>query len=142
MEFGEAAIRAGYSVRTAAQTGHENLRKPDIQAAISESAKSRAERTEVSQDEVIRELHAIAISDMRDFVTWGPKGLTLKSSESLSDAVARCVVEVSETKNVAGGGTVRFKLHPKMPALEALNKHLAAEDMDARMRAIEEKLGL
>jgi phage terminase small subunit len=30
----EAAIRAGYSKRTAAQTGSENLRKPHIAAAI------------------------------------------------------------------------------------------------------------
>ncbi len=30
----QAAIRAGYSPKTAAQIGHENLRKPDISAAI------------------------------------------------------------------------------------------------------------
>ncbi len=33
----QAAIRAGYSERTAAETGYENLRKPQVAAAIAEA---------------------------------------------------------------------------------------------------------
>lgn len=52
----QAAIRAGYSGKTAQQTGSENLAKPVIQSAIQEALNKRKERTEVTQDYVIREL--------------------------------------------------------------------------------------
>lgn len=41
----QAAIRAGYSARTAASIGEENLRKPDIRAAIDEALRRLAEAT-------------------------------------------------------------------------------------------------
>jgi phage terminase small subunit len=48
-----AAIRAGYSKKTAYSIGSENLRKPEIQAAIQEEFAKRAERIEVTQDYVL-----------------------------------------------------------------------------------------
>jgi len=50
----QAAIRAGYSEKTAGATGNENLKKPEIQQAINERIKIRSERTEISQDYVIK----------------------------------------------------------------------------------------
>ena len=50
----QAAIRAGYSKRTAGQIGDENLRKPQIAKAIQESMSQRAERTEISSELVVR----------------------------------------------------------------------------------------
>jgi phage terminase small subunit len=52
----QAAVRAGYSKRTARQTGAENLSKPYIAAAIAERQEIRAERTEVTQDYVVENL--------------------------------------------------------------------------------------
>jgi phage terminase small subunit len=52
----QAAIRAGYSLRTARQTGAENLTKPDIAATITEGQATRAERTEISVDRVRRDI--------------------------------------------------------------------------------------
>lgn len=40
----QAAIRAGYSENAAAETGYENLRKPQIAAAISKAFQERSER--------------------------------------------------------------------------------------------------
>jgi len=48
-----AARRAGYSERTAAEVGYENLRKPQISEAIESALAERAARTELSADEVI-----------------------------------------------------------------------------------------
>jgi phage terminase small subunit len=53
----QAAIRAGYSAKTAQQMGAENLSKPVIAAAISGAMKARAERIELTQDDVVRGLH-------------------------------------------------------------------------------------
>ena len=50
----QAAIRAGYSEKTAQQMGSENLSKPVIQEAIAIAQDKRAERTEISQDYVIK----------------------------------------------------------------------------------------
>ena len=49
----QAAIRAGYSVKTASETGYENLRKPQIAAAIAAGQAERSERTEITQDYVL-----------------------------------------------------------------------------------------
>ena len=57
-----AAIRAGYSENSAADIGHENLRKPDIENKISELAKARQERVQIDQDWVLKN-----IRDMFEF---------------------------------------------------------------------------
>ena len=52
----QAAIRAGYSEKTARQMGAQNLSKPVIQAAIEEAFQARSERTELTQDWVLERL--------------------------------------------------------------------------------------
>ena len=52
----QAAIRAGYSKKTARQVASENLSKPDIQRAIEEAQQVRAERTGLTQDAVVQDL--------------------------------------------------------------------------------------
>lgn len=49
----QAAIRAGYSQKTAKAIGTENLSKPAIALAIQKAMAARAERTELSQDYVL-----------------------------------------------------------------------------------------
>ena len=64
----QAAIRAGYSEKTARAIGCENLTKPDIQAAISHAQKERAERTAISADKALREAWNVATADARELV--------------------------------------------------------------------------
>ena len=52
----QAAIRAGYSEKTAYSIGDENLKKPEIKKAIEQAQKERQKRTLVTQDDVIRGL--------------------------------------------------------------------------------------
>ncbi len=49
----QAAIRAGYSKKTARFIGAENLTKPDIEAAIAGAIGARAERTKIDSDWVL-----------------------------------------------------------------------------------------
>ena len=49
----QAAIRAGYSAKTAKQQGSRLLTHADIQAAVTERQEQRAERVQVSQDYVL-----------------------------------------------------------------------------------------
>ena len=61
----KAAERAGYSPKTARQTGYENLTKSYIQAEIERQNKERTERLEVKADDVLRELRLILDFDIR-----------------------------------------------------------------------------
>ncbi|MBW5801178.1 terminase small subunit [Halomonas elongata] len=50
----QAAIRAGYSEKTAGRTGHDNLKKPEIANAIQERMNQRSERTQIDADFVLQ----------------------------------------------------------------------------------------
>ena len=60
MNATQAAIRAGYSEKTAYSIGEENLRKPEIANAIQEQLRYREQRTLVTADYVITSLKAVA----------------------------------------------------------------------------------
>ncbi len=52
----QAAVRAGYSKKTAYSVGHENLKKPEVAAAIQEAMEARSERTKADQDWIVERL--------------------------------------------------------------------------------------
>ena len=52
----QAAIRAGYSPKTAEQQGFQLLKKTSVSEAIEQAQKERQKRTLVTQDDVIRGL--------------------------------------------------------------------------------------
>ncbi len=118
-----AAVRAGYSKKTAKQKGYALLKQPEIQGAVTEAIQARSERTLAEGDDVVLELKRLAFSNIRQYVEWGPDGVKLKDSTGLDDAASRCIAEVSETKSEKGG-TVKFKLHDKRAALTDLMRHL------------------
>lgn len=62
----QAAIRAGYSAKTAAAIGDENLRKPEIKAAVRAGLKELAKRTETEAEWVRRRLKQEANSFTKD----------------------------------------------------------------------------
>ena len=59
----QAAIRAGYSVKTAKEQGSQNLTKLHIREAVEVAKAKRTERTEITQDMVIEGLHKEATRD-------------------------------------------------------------------------------
>jgi phage terminase small subunit len=118
-----AAIRAGYAKKTANKQGPRLLVNVGIAEAIAQAMQIREKRTEVTQDAVINELRRIAFLDPRRVITWGPDGIELIDSSTLTEDEAACVVEASETITESGG-TKRIKLADKIQALTLLGKHL------------------
>ena len=55
----QAAIRAGYSPRTANEQGAQNLAKLSISEAIAEAQAKREERTEITQDYVLTNIQKV-----------------------------------------------------------------------------------
>jgi len=60
----QAAIRAGYSVKTAQMIGSENLSKPIIQEAVQQALDARADRVEITADNVLKEIATIAFAQI------------------------------------------------------------------------------
>ena len=56
----QAAIRAGYSPKTARSQGQRLLTKPDVRKAIDEAQKVRQVRTQISADYVLNNLKEVA----------------------------------------------------------------------------------
>lgn len=69
----EAARRAGYSERSAYSQGWENLRKPEIKAAI----EARLDEVHMSADEALRLLADMARGDLSDFMDLTPMGFSV-----------------------------------------------------------------
>lgn len=134
----QAAIRAGYSKKTAEQQGNRLLGNAKVAAAIAEAQSKRSERTEITQDRVLQELAKIGFSDMRKLARWGekPEGVNedgtadwpveLISSAKIDDDTAAAVSEIALT---AQG--IRIKLHDKLSALDKIGKHLGMFAGDA-----------
>lgn len=119
----QAAIRAGYSKRNADKIGPELLGKTRVAEAIQAAMQKREQRTEITQDMVLQELAKIGFSDMKSFSQWGPRGVTLIESGQLTPDQSACVSEVSQTWSESGG-SIKFKLHDKVAALEKIGRHL------------------
>ena len=70
MNATKAAIRAGYSKRSATQCAHENMKKPEIAAAIAAAIDERSKRNRIDQDYVLRQavkLHERCMQEIEPF---------------------------------------------------------------------------
>ena len=115
----QAAIRAGYSEKTAGSQAFELLKKPEIQEAIRKAQAKLSERTGITQERVLAEYAKIAFADMRNVVKWKGQSVELLDSQALSDDAAMSVAEVKQTKE-----GLAIKLHDKKGALDSIAKHL------------------
>ena len=60
----QAAMRAGYSKKTAYSIGDENLRKPELQEYIQKRQKEGQERAEITRGDIIDQLKSIGFVDL------------------------------------------------------------------------------
>ena len=120
----QAALRAGYSERTANVQGPRLLVKVHVAAAIEKAAAARARRTEVTADRVVEELARIAFATIGNVVQWDGSGTTIQPSEELSDDAIRALSEVTDIVTKDGDRTLKVKQYDKIRALELLGKHL------------------
>lgn len=125
----QAAIRAGYSPRTARSIGSENLTKPDIRAYVDAAIEERAKRVEVTGDEVLRGLLRIARADIARMVDENDAPYRIREiPEDLRAAIVG--FEVEELFEGRGedrervGRLHKFKLASKSEAWRDLGRHL------------------
>lgn len=133
----QAAIRAGYSPKTAKEMGYENLTKPHIMAVID---RAMAEHAGITRTRLIQELGAMAFSDIRKVVHWdqetelagGEFGddlddnpdvvkviksrVTVLPGATMDPMVAATVAEISQGEK----GQLKVKMHDKVAAIDKL----------------------
>lgn len=119
----QAAIRAGYTRKTAHKQGYALLRKPAIREAIRAVEHERLEILGVTADKVVTELARLAFSSVRRVVQWDDTGAMPLPSAQLSDDDAAAISEITCTPTDTGAH-VRVKMHDKLKALEMLSRHL------------------
>jgi len=139
----QAAIRAGYSEKTAYSAGQRMLKNVEAQKYISERKADRVERTEITQDMVLRELALIAFSNAADYANVIEKEATIEVEGNLiplcdSDGnpvkyrtvepvlTDELTEEQKRALSVIKKGRDGFEVKPydKVRALELLGKHL------------------
>lgn len=122
----QAYLRAGYkcSVAAARVNAAKLLANANIQAAVAERMKDRAERTEIDQDRVLLEIARLAFSDPRRIFD----GTRLKRMNEIDDSTAAAISSIKVVTRQAGEGEVEhvaeIKFWPKTNALEMAGKHI------------------
>lgn len=127
----QAAIRAGYSEKTAKQQGQRLLTNVDVQVAIQEAQEARAERTEVSADRVLRELLRLGTSNVKRLFDEHGNFLPINEIDDHT-AAAISSIEVVMEKGQEGNETTVFtkkvRFWDKKGSLELIGKHLGMFD--------------
>lgn len=139
----QAAIRAGYSPKTAEQTASRLLRNVKVQEYIAKRQKELSRSTEITQERVIKELALIAFSNNADYAHVVEKKLQVESGGALVDVLDKdgkpvmyrtvepvLTEELTEEQKRAlavikkGRDGLEVKSCDKVKALELLGKHL------------------
>lgn len=122
----QAAIRAGYSKKVAAAQGHENLRKPEIQSAISVKQALHLTKADLTAVRTLEEMRRLAFSDIRGLFDAAGN---LRPIHTLTAEQAACISSIEVIiKNAAAGDGVTDTVHKvriwdKTKALDMLGKH-------------------
>ena len=118
----QAAIRAGYSAKTADVQGSRMLANCKVQQAISIAMAERSKRTGINQDRVVLELARIAFVKMTDIIDSDGK---IKDDATDDDLACIESVKYKSSESDTGLSVAReVKISPKLKALELLGKHL------------------
>ena len=125
-----AAIRAGYSPKTAHAIGHALLRIVEVTAAIEKGQKALAAESYVTAERIVGELAKLGFANMADFMKSNDSGDPYLDFSGLTRDQAAALAEVTVEDFVDGRSDkrevrrVKFKLCDKRAALVDLGRHL------------------
>lgn len=113
----------------ARKAGSRLMTKEDINSYINERLEARKNRTEITQDMVLKELSKIAFLDIRKM--YNENG-GLKNIQDVDDDTAGAIISLESSEEFEGYGDDReqsgwcrkVKMSDKAKALELLGKHL------------------
>jgi phage terminase small subunit len=125
----QAAIRAGYSAKTAEQQGPRLLGNVGVQSAIAEAQQARAERLEVDADWVLTRLFLEADADLADL--YDDDG-SLRPVKDWPDIWRKGLVAGVDVEEIRADGAVvgtvrKIKLSDRIKRVELIGKHVSVQ---------------
>lgn len=128
----DAAIRAGYSAKTASESGCNLLRLDEVKQAVEAGRMDINKRMDITHEQVVAELARIAFSKITDVAKWSNGGddISIIASAKIDDATQHAISEIYKTSS-----GLRVKMHDKQAALVALGKYLGMFELDNKQRA-------
>lgn len=119
----QAAIRAGYSEKTAQEIGSENLSKPMVAKAIADAQLKREERTKIDADYVLRRLVEIDQMDVLDIMD---DQMKIRPVNEWPKVWRQYVVNLENLELSDGEGCFKkIKWPDKVKNLELLGRHIS-----------------
>lgn len=119
----QAAIRAGYSEKTARDIGCENLAKPNIAKAIEEAQNKRKEQTQIDAAYVLKRLVEIDQMDVLDIMD---DQMKIRPVNEWPKVWRQYVVNLENLELSDGEGCFKkIKWPDKVKNLELLGKHVS-----------------
>lgn len=132
----KAAIRAGYSKRTAGQIAYDMMQKQHIKKYLEKKRTELEIKTGVKAESVIRELAALGFYNVQDLVN--DENCAIKISKAEREILKPVVgLKVTETITKAGERIIvtDLKLANKIEALVSLGKHLGVFEKDNNQKS-------
>lgn len=130
----QAAIRAGYSTKSAKDIGCENLAKPNIRACIDQAMAERSKRTGINADRVLQELARIGFVNPKNVIDFNKA--SIQEDASVDDLAAIQSVKVKSMQSENGDMLEReVRLNDKLKALELIGKHLGMFKENVNIKA-------
>jgi len=135
----QAAIRAGYSEKTAEQMGYKLVQNSLVSEYIQQQQKRLQKKTNITQERVLAELEKIGFASITDYLEYKT---IIREVEKDRDGnpqydwamsvLARDSTEVDgapiQEVSIGKDGTFKFKLYDKVKALEQIGRHLGLFD--------------
>jgi len=121
----QAAIRAGYSAKTAEWIGPQLLGKTHVAEAVRAGRASLSKRVEITQERVLQEYARIAFFDPRKVFdsTGAPRPIHELDDDTAAAIVGLEVVQVGNAE-VGVGDVLKYKMADKKGALDSVARHL------------------
>lgn len=133
----QAAIRAGYSAKTASSAGERLLRNVEVCTAIDRAMADLAKRLGITAERVLRERARLAFFDPRKLLDKDGAPIPL---QDLDDDTAAAIAGMDVLDEFEGSGdarrfigyTKKYKLASKDPHLAALDKYFGLNEKAIR----------
>lgn len=121
----QAAIRAGYSAKTAEQTASRLLRNVQVQEAIQAGRERQSKATQIDARRVLEEFAAVAMCDIGDILDFTGDQPKLRPARDIPERARRAISSVKVKRYTEGKGddaleveVTEFRLWPKLDALK------------------------
>ena len=122
----QAAIRAGYSPKTAQEQGSRLLSKVMVASALARELAARSVRTGITADRVMQEIAKLAFVNASDIMDIN--SAVVKPDATREDTACIASVKVKKTPTMCGDIIEKeIKLFDKIKSLDMLAKHLGID---------------